>query len=253
MGALKMLKFVGEISQLDEFRDDLLRELNAFQELYVSQIATDVRRIMPEEIDKVMNIIRENNHGYVGILGKCSKEDEGKIIKMTKVDIKFFQRKKKIGIKAYLHIFKELCANHDIFFLKRKSFKDIYEDIDIWEIVEEIIGTHKITKIGDYLSYRRKREELIKAAKSGINVDTLKKNIKKNHLRIRFVKFEKPCFLLVGTTVNRILYTPFGKFEIKGFTKDAKEAFCTITGARRVPYGKDAMKKIEAMLLQASL
>ncbi|WP_028987550.1 hypothetical protein [Thermicanus aegyptius] len=248
MGTWRILKFVGDISQLNEFREDLLRELNAYQtvtfrELNAYQTETDVRRIMPKDVDKVMNIFRENTHGYVKILGKCGKEDKGKIIKMVNVDFKFFRRKRKIGVRAYFYIFEGLCVNRTVFFTNRKSFEDM------WEVIGDVMGLRRSEEIRNYLSYRKRREMLLKAAKCGIEVDELRANIREKHL----VDFKEPCFLLVSTITKRILHTPYGKFEIKRFTKDARNAFLIVTGARRVPYGKNAMKKIEALLLQASL
>ncbi|WP_028987545.1 hypothetical protein [Thermicanus aegyptius] len=96
---------------------------------------------------------------------------------------------------------------------------------------------------------------LDKARKHGIEVSSLEK---KYH-EIDYIVFEEPCFLLLQFNWMRyqnkcLFYTPFAVFELKNkLDCSPRRIFKEITGAKRIPRGKDAMKKIEALLLQASI
>ncbi|WP_028987538.1 hypothetical protein [Thermicanus aegyptius] len=255
------IKYVGKITQLNEFWDKLIRELNVYQD------GLNVCPITDKDINKIIKIIRENQNGHLTIYGKC---DNGQNLIKMRADIWFVRRKERFAVKAFLNSKGgwPTRVSRNQYHLNRKIIFTVensnFWDSNFWDVMMDMLGANRANKIRDYLIFRWKRETLFKAAKSGIDISELKKSLKiKRRIKgiplldgIKFVDFKEPCLLLIGFNgppERLILYTPFGNFESKNRIYDARAAFRDLTGARRVPYGKDAMKKIEALLIQASI
>lgn len=111
----------------------------------------------------------------------------------------------------------------------------------------------KIWYISDATLYRESvtLNTLDKASKHGIAVVDLVEKYEE----IDYAIFEEPCFLLVQIGNLWFFHTPFAIFRIEGeyYPGNPSQVFRKITGVKRVPYGKDAMKKIEALLIQGSI
>ncbi|WP_028987539.1 hypothetical protein [Thermicanus aegyptius] len=259
------IEYVGKESQLNEFGDELIQKINVFQD------KPDVCRITEKEVKEIIEIIRENQNGHLIIYGESNGCEK---LRKIRVGVWFIRRKKRFAVRVFIQIKspeifaqsqKYLNKHFDLSLLLTSNVFRSIDDEDFLYLMKKIFGVKRINKISDYLLFRQKREMLFKAAKAGIDISELKKILKiqrriKDNVRIsdviKFIDFKEPCLLLIGfelPTEKWILYTPFGNYESKKHIYDARVAFRHITGARCVPRGKDATKKIEALLIQASI
>lgn len=250
------IKKVMPVNELDDFGKKLLKDLSNHER------NANICKITSEDMQKAIEIIRRNAYGRFTVQPKCNVNQKESLF--MKID--FINRKGKVALKIRIDVdYVPSIFTRKTFFVRKKIignkiYTDLFYNFKLKDPMELMLGVDRFHRLRIYLVYRGMREELFKAAKWGIDVSEIKENLKKYYLdgyfseekEITFVNFEEP-FLLVGGYRNNTLYTPFGKHNVNRNTTSAREAFKKLVNINRMPSGKDALKKIEALLLQASL
>ncbi|WP_028987536.1 hypothetical protein [Thermicanus aegyptius] len=250
MSLLRATDHVVETTQLEDFGEKLLKNLANYQR------NTNLCPNLLVHVQKAIKIIKKKAYGRVSIHGKCDSNQKDGLF----VQISFIHRKEVVAMKVLVYTSAGWSKGSQVRSNTRKKIKGKTIDLDLlWRLKDVLIlmiGPERVLRLKNYLEYREKRQKLLKAAKCGIDVDELKEILKSDYyhryVHIEFIDFDEP-FLLVGTTEKHILYTPYGKYEVGMDTFYARRAFREFVKVKRVPYGKDAMKKIEALLIQASI
>ncbi|WP_028987542.1 hypothetical protein [Thermicanus aegyptius] len=261
-----MIRFVNKIkkvipvNELDNFGKKMLKDLSNHER------NADICKFTSEDIQKAIEIISRNAYGRFSVQPKCDVNQK----KTLFMKIDFINRKGKVALKVRIDVdYVRSILTRKTFFVRKKIignkiYTDLFYNYKLKDVVELMLGYDRFHRLRIYLAYRIMREELFKAAKWGIDVSEIKENLKENlkkyfldgyfpeEKEITFINFEEP-FLLVGGYRNNILYTPFGKHNVNRNTTSAREAFKKFVNINRMPSGKNALKKIEALLLQASL
>ncbi|WP_028987540.1 hypothetical protein [Thermicanus aegyptius] len=258
---LRETDHVVKVTELEDLGEKILKDLAVY---YKNTYQCQIQSI---DMRKAIKIIRNRSYGRISITGKCKDYQKDKLF----IQIRFIHRKGIVAVKV--SGYNEVGWSEGSLVRSRTRKKIMAKTIDpdlIWKLRDVLIlmiDSERFVRLKNYLEYRRKREKLTKASKCGIDVGEFKEVLKSDYFYkchpeiesndeirsgIEFIDFEEP-FLLVGTPEKHILLTPFGKYEASMEIHYAREAFRELVNVKRVPYGKDAMKKIEALLLQASI
>ncbi|WP_028987537.1 hypothetical protein [Thermicanus aegyptius] len=262
--------FMAKSFQLEDVRKAIIDELEAFQ---CEQRKRQILEITTDDVDEVMKIIQKEGARKVRVRGAHGNSARAK--RRTCAEFDFIHRKDIISMNVLLTVepvekvregknisVKEINYIKFLFNYFPWGFnffpfdyqpKDIDNTFPWNDHMSRIYGERRFRKIKDYILHRRIRESLRKAKKCGIDVSDLRED------GVKSSDFKSPCLLLVEIIDKemiakkkrkKLLYTPFGKLEYKGNAFSAGGAFKDLTGARHVPTGKDAMERIEALMIQ---